>query len=79
MLDRERKEITEKIEFEQKQQEDKERYEAIKKKNHQSDILMQIGERDRAQRREIQEKMYEERAAKLAELDYQRRINADRN
>jgi rubrerythrin len=48
MLDRERKEIQEKIEFEQKQQEEKERFEAIKRKNHQSDILMQIGERDRA-------------------------------
>lgn len=40
MLDRERKEIQEKIEFEQKQQEEKERFEAIKRKNHQSDILM---------------------------------------
>jgi hypothetical protein len=37
--------------------------------------LRQIGERDRGYRREIQEKMYEERAAKLAELNYVRKID----
>ena len=46
----------------------------LTKKNHQTDILKQINERDREQRRVIQEKMYEERAAKLAELEYGRRI-----
>lgn len=48
--------------------------EALTKKNHQTDILKQINERDREQRRAIQEKMYEERAAKLAELEYSKRI-----
>lgn len=44
------------------------------RKNHQLDILKQMNEKDRIQRTYLQEKMYEERAAKLAELEYQRRI-----
>jgi hypothetical protein len=35
---------------------------------------MQINDRDRQQRRELQEKMYEERAAKLAEIHYVKKI-----
>lgn len=46
----------------------------MEKKKYQTDVLRQIGERDRAQRRELQEKMYEERAAKLAELQYVKKI-----
>jgi len=52
--------------------------EAANRKNHQMDILKQMNEKDRIQRTYLQEKMYEERAAKLAELDYQRRINTDK-
>ena len=48
------------------------------RKNHQTDILMQVGERERNMRRELQEKMYEERAAKLAELEYSRRIATEK-
>ena len=43
---------------------------SLAKKSHQTDILRQIGERDRTMRRDLQEVMYEERAAKLAELEY---------
>lgn len=39
---------------------------------------MQMNERDRAKRREVQEKMYEERAAKLAEIQYVRKIEAQK-
>lgn len=49
---------------------------ALYRKQHQGDILRQMGERDRAQRRELQDKMYEDRAAKLAELKYVRKIEA---
>jgi len=42
------------------------------------DILKQMNEKDRIQRQFLQEKMYEERAAKLAELEYQRRIQKDK-
>ena len=51
--------------------------EAAVRKNHQMDILKQMNEKDRIQRTFLQEKMYEERAAKLAELDYQRKITND--
>lgn len=43
---------------------------ALTKKKHQTDILRQVGERDRAIRRDLQAKMYDERAAKLAEIEY---------
>ena len=49
------------------------------RKQYQGDVLRQIGERDRGYRREIQEKMYEERAAKLAELNYTRKIEDQKN
>jgi hypothetical protein len=52
--------------------------ESVARKNHQMDILKQMNEKDRVQRQYLQEKMYEERAAKLAELEYQRRIDADK-
>lgn len=51
---------------------------ALQKKNHQTDILMQVGERDRVQRRTIQEQMYEERSAKLAEIEYLKKIKAEK-
>ena len=59
--------------------EDKKVRDTLTKKNHQTDILKQINERDREQRRTIQEKMYEERAAKLAELEYSKRIQEQKN
>lgn len=37
-----------------------------------------MNEKDRIQRQYLQEKMYEERAARLAELEYQRKIQADK-
>lgn len=52
--------------------------EALARKTHQLDILKQMNEKDRVQRQYLQEKMYEERAAKLAELEYQRKIAADK-
>ncbi len=37
-----------------------------------------MNEKDRIQRTYLQEKMYEERSAKLAELEYQKKINQDK-
>ena len=51
---------------------------AFNKKTHQTDILRQVGERDRTMRRDLQDRMYEERAAKLAEVEYQRRIGNEK-
>lgn len=53
--------------------------EAATRKNHQMDILKQMNEKDRIQRTYLQEKMYEERASKLAELEYQRKIQNDKD
>jgi len=58
--------------------EDKQLGDALTRKTHQTDILRQVGERDRTMRRDLQDKMYDERAAKLAELEYQRRIGAEK-
>lgn len=66
--------IASEIQRMQDEAEEKKTRDTLQKKNHQTDILKQINERDREQRRVIQEKMYEERAAKLAELEYSRRI-----
>ena len=52
---------------------------SMMKKMHQTDLLRQVGERDRTMRRELQEAMYEERAARLAELEYQRRIQTEKD
>lgn len=41
-------------------------------------MLRQVGERDRTMRRDLQDRMYEERAAKLAEIEYQRRIGVEK-
>ena len=43
---------------------------AYERKTHQTDVLRQVGERDRTMRRDLQDRMYEERAAKLAEIEY---------
>jgi hypothetical protein len=51
---------------------------AMNKKAHQTDILRQVGERDRQIRRDLQTKMYDERAAKLAEIEYQKRIGNEK-
>ena len=52
---------------------------SMMKKMHQTDLLRQVGERDRTMRRELQEAMYEERAARLAEFEYQRRIQTEKD
>lgn len=51
---------------------------SMNKKAHQTDILRQVGERDRQIRRDLQTKMYDERAAKLAEIEYQKRIGNEK-
>ena len=58
--------------------EEKAAKEVTQRKTHQMDLLKQMNEKDRVQRQYLQEKMYEERAAKLAELEYQRKINQDK-
>lgn len=79
LKDQERKQIEATIAQQNAQYESREADEATVRKNHQMDILKQMNEKDRIQRQYLQEKMYEERAAKLAELEYQRRIQKDKD
>lgn len=46
----------------------------MNKSKHQGDVLKQVGEKERGKRKEYQETMFEQRAMKLAELDYTRKI-----
>lgn len=50
----------------------------MNKNKHQVDVLKQVGEKERGRRREYQDTMFEQRAMKLSELDYTRKI-ADEN
>ena len=52
--------------------------EAEKRKNHQNQLRYQIQEKDRLRKREMQDKLYEERAAQLWEQDYQNKIDEQR-
>ena len=49
--------------------------ELMKRRKHQDDLKYQIAEKDKQRQRENQEKLYQERAAKLWELQYQKKIN----
>ncbi len=75
----EKQQIDEDVDRQNRAFEDKAMNDALSRKTHQTDILRQVGERDRTMRRDLQEKMYEERSAKLAEIDYMRRINDEKS
>ena len=49
--------------------------EAEKRKNHQNQLRYQIQEKEQLRKREMQDVLYEERAAQLWEQDYQNKIN----
>jgi len=49
----------------------------MNKVQHQADVLKQVGEKERGRRKEYQETMFEQRAMKLAELDYVRKIDTE--
>ena len=52
--------------------------EAERRKVHQNELLYQISEKEYQKRRELQDKLYEERAAQLWEMEYQKKINQQR-
>ena len=52
--------------------------EAEKRKLHQNQLKYQIQEKDQLRKREMQDVLYEERAAQLWEQDYQNKINEQR-
>lgn len=75
MLQNEKKILETELERQNREYEEKLKQQQLYRQKHQNDVLMQVNERDRQKRRELQEKMYEERAAKLAEIQYVRRID----
>lgn len=79
LKENERKQIEASIKQQNEEFEARALKETAFRKNHQMDVLKQMNEKDRIQRTYLQEKMYEERAAKIAELDYQRKIQADKD
>ena len=66
-------------EFNRKYQKEQEEWikkaEALKRKQHQNQLLNQIKEKDDLRKRERQDVLYEERAAKLWEKEYQQKID----
>ena len=52
--------------------------EAERRKNHQNQLRYQIQEKDNLRKREMQDVLYEERAAQLWEQEYQNKINEQR-
>lgn len=53
--------------------------EAAARKGHQMSILQQMADQDNRQRDMLATKMQEEKVAKLAEMEYQRKIRADKD
>ena len=51
------------------------RQEALRRKTHQGELKYQINEKDNMRRKEQQDKLYEERAAQLWEMEYQKKID----
>lgn len=75
LIENEKRAIAAEIERQNREHEEKMTQQQLYRAKHQGDILMQINERDRQKRRDLQEKMYEERAAKLAEIQYVKKID----
>ena len=74
MLEEEKQYIQAKVLREQAELEEKQALSKLKKRQNQGDILQQVQAKERDKRREEQAKMYEKRAAMLAELEYQKKI-----
>ena len=51
---------------------------ALRRKEHQNELLYQISEKENQKLKELQDKRYEERAAQLWEMEYQKKINQQR-
>jgi hypothetical protein len=75
LLSKERIELDNKIKWFDEECQKIHQEEFARRKKHQDDLKYQIGEKEKQRHKDIQEKIYEERAAKLWEMEYQKRIN----
>ena len=78
LLEEEKRYIQAKILREQAEQEEKQALARLQKKRNQGDIFEQVKEKEKSKRRTEQEKMYEKRAAMLAEIEYQKKIDLEK-
>ena len=79
LLNNEKQRLETELERQNREAEERKMREALTRKNYQVDVLRQVNERDREKRRMLQEKMYEERAAKLAEINYVKKIETQKD
>jgi len=75
LMKQEREELDQKINNYYDYLEQVNKNEAEKRKNHQNQLRYQIQMKDNLRKREMQDVLYEERAAQLWEQDYQNKIN----
>ena len=78
ILQQERKDLDQKVNDYYNYLEQIKKNDAEKRKNHQNQLRYQIQEKERLRKREMQDILYEERAAQLWEQDYQNKINEQR-
>jgi hypothetical protein len=74
---REKDELDRALEQQNREHEAKVLAQKMGKNKHQTDVLKQVGEKERSRRKEYQDTMFEQRAMKLAELDYTRKIDTE--
>ena len=78
IIKQERKDLDQKVNDYYNYLEQIKKNEQEKRKNHQNQLKYQMQEKDRLRKREMQDILYEERAAQLWEQDYQNKINEQR-
>ena len=78
IIKQERKDLDQKVNDYYNYLEEIKKNETEKRKNHQQQLRYQIQEKERLRKREMQDILYEERAAQLWEQDYQNKINEQR-
>jgi cilia- and flagella-associated protein 53 len=74
---REKDELDRALELQNRLHEEKVINQKLNKNKHQVDVLKQVGEKERGKKKSYQETMFEQRAMKLAELDYTRKISSE--
>ncbi len=77
-IQKERKELDEEIKKYQAACERIKQEDAERRKIHQDDLRYQMQEKEKFRQKENQDKLYEERAAKLWEIEYQKKIDEQR-
>lgn len=74
---REKDELDRALDQQNREHEAKMLTQKMNKNQHQSDVLKQIGVKERDRKREYQDTMFEQRAMKLAELNYMKKIDGE--